>query len=46
MALVPTGGFLMDGDTGALALTTTMTGATFSGGFLRSPTGQIVVVMA
>ena len=38
-----TGGFLFD-DTGGVVTTTNTAGATFSGGFLRSPLGELVVI--
>jgi hypothetical protein len=40
------GGFLRDEATGALAVTSLTTGAVFSGGFLRAPTGELVVIFA
>lgn len=38
------GGFLFD-ETGALMLTTSTAGAAWSGGFLRAPGGELVVVV-
>lgn len=47
MALLPTeslrNGFVIVTATGALSVTTSKTGATSSGGFLKDPDGRIVV---
>ena len=40
------GGFLRDEATARVLITTVSTGARFSGGFLRAPTGELVVVFA
>lgn len=44
MNLTWSGGLLMDLETGLPAITTSLVGSSWSGGFLRSPIGELVVV--
>jgi len=40
------GGFVVNAETGSRVLTTSKTGATWQGGFLRDPDGRLVVANA